>query len=124
MKTLAICCLAFALIFAISASGFCNTVDKQIIALEDKLTILETMYVRTAQEIQAVAQEAKPAFDKAERILKAKKDGFTCQEKVTINLAAYYEQYLGRLATLMKLILLEGFIVNQKIEGLKKMREA
>lgn len=123
MKVLAICCLALGLLFGTFVSGFSNPVE-EIKALEDKLNILEAMYVKTAQEMQAVAQEAKPVFDKAERILKAKKDGFTCQEKVTINLAAYYEQYLGRLATFLKLILLQGFLVNEKIEGLKKMREA
>jgi hypothetical protein len=124
MKVLAICCSVCALCLGICASGFSEPVDQQVQALEDKLNILEAMYVKTAQEMQAVAQEAKPVFDKAERILKAKKDNFTCQEKVTINLAAYYEQYLGRLATFLKLILLQGYLVNEKIETLKKMREA
>jgi len=124
MKVLAICCLALGLLFGTFVSGFSNPVDQQVRALEDKLNILEAMYVKTAQEMQAVAQEAQPIFAKAEKILKAKKDNFTCQEKVTINLAAYYEQYLGRLATFLKLILLQGFLVNEKIEGLKKMREA
>jgi hypothetical protein len=117
--------LALALFLGLSASAFSSpSIPEQVKELEGKMAYLEALFVQTMGELQGALQDAQPVFKRAEAILKAKKDGFTCQEKVTINLAAYYEQYIGRLATLIKLIVLESTITAKEIERLKKQREA
>lgn len=63
-------------------------------------------------------QDAKPIFAKAEAILKAKKDGYTCEEKIALLTAAYYEQYIHKLAYLSKLIEVEMTITQNEIARL------
>jgi hypothetical protein len=123
MKVLAICCLALGLLFGTFVSGFSNPAEK-VKDLEGKMAILESIFVQTMGELQQTVQDAKPIFAAAEKILKAKKSGFTWEEKSKINLAAYYEQRIEYLKVLIKLIILESTITAKEIEILKKQKEA
>jgi hypothetical protein len=127
MKTLATCCLALVLLFAVCGSGFCSpSVEQQVKALEEQLILLEGVYNQTVAELQAVSREAKPAFDEADKILKAnpKQQNLTLTSKYKIILAAYYEQYIARLKLTLQVIVQQGYITNEKLKTLKKMKEA
>lgn len=123
MKTLATICLSLVLLCGGFATGLCN-IPEQIKELEGRAAYLDGLFVDVMGELQQAAQDAKPVFARAEKILKVKAKGFTCEEKSTINLAAYYEQYIGRLATLIKLITLERLVTEAQLEHLKKMKDA
>ena len=123
MKALTICCLALLVLFATSANGFCNP-DQKVKELEQKMAYLEGAFVQIMGELQQTVQDAKPIFAAAEKILKAKKSGFTWEEKSKINLAAYYEQRIEYLKVLIKLIILESVITEKELNAAKGQREA
>lgn len=124
MKTLATCCLAFALLLGISGNAFSDTREQKVSDLEGKMAVLESMFVQTMGELQATVQDAKPVFDRAEKILKAKTKGFTWEERARINLAAFYEQRIQYLQVLIRLIIVESMMTKDELDKLKGQKDA
>ena len=126
MKTLVSCCLVLFVFFVFCGDVVSSSREDRLSKLEAKMAYLEGLFMQSMNEIQAVKQDAKPVYAEAEAIIKGHKPGtkFTWKEKSKINLAAYYEQYIARLDTLLRLIILEMFVVDKEIKALKGQKEA
>lgn len=126
MRVLVICCLALAVLLGTSVNCFGNEIDvakKQIADLRGYMAQLETAYVNVMNEFQEVSQEAVTLYKKADAIVKTKKKDFTCEEKLILVSAAYYEQYMQKLLITLKFIEAELYNTNEKLIELHKKLE-
>ena len=117
MRVLVICCLAFALFFAICgvASGSeVDTLKKYIGELQERCEMLESLLMQTVDE-------ASPIFQQAEALVAKKKGDFTCEEKLILISAAYYEMKLRLILSDVELTNLE---LNSAVARLKSLKEA
>lgn len=122
MKTIATLSLALVLLFAVCGNGFSagnpTALKAQIMELQVKKDYLESQWFQIYNSAQETIQEAKPIYAKADAILKAKKDNFTCEEKVILLTAALYEQTLQKLACMAKLLEVQMMIIQNEIARL------
>ena len=123
MRAVGVCCVAVMILLAVSSGAFPDVTQKKS-DLEGKMAVLESLFVQTMGELQATIQDAQPIFAEAEKIMKAKKKGFTWEEKSKINLAAFYEQRIEYLKVLIKLIILESVMTKAELDKLKGQSEA
>lgn len=122
MKTIATLSLALVLLFAL-CGNVCSAdtevgLRAKISELQVKNAYLEGQWMQIYNSAQDVIQDAKPIYAKADAILKAKKDNFTCEEKVILLTAALYEQTLQKLACMAKLIEVQMMIIQEEIARL------
>lgn len=119
------------LVLCVGASiCFASEIDKakaEIAGLESEKASIENTWLRAMNEFMEVQQDAAAVMQKAKEIAKQKTD-YTCEEKNTIYLAAYYTQYLEKLYAIMLFLEYRMENVEEKLIDAKKrlsgLREA
>lgn len=130
MKKIAL--LVVFLILCVGAS-ICsgNEIDKvkaEIAGLENQQAILEKTWLVAMNEFMEVQQDAQKTIQKADQIIENKDEGFTCDEKATLYLAAYYQQHMEKLYIVMLFLEYQMKDVEEKLADANKrlagLREA